>query len=205
MADYLVTDTELTSVADAIRTKGGTSANLSFPTGFVSAINAIISNAVLGSKTITSNGTYDPRDDSLDGYSSVTVNVAGTNISPFTHFKTGTITKGNVTSNTVITTVSDLGFEPTVFALYRTDNTTTANTILMAFTYMFDKTNGTQWRVTVKRGSSATALSLAGMGYAQASRSTQSSGTLRISSTNIDIYAISSCALWGTYRWVALA
>lgn len=41
MTDYLVTDTELTSIADAIRTKGGTSANLSFPTEFVSAINAI--------------------------------------------------------------------------------------------------------------------------------------------------------------------
>lgn len=41
MSDYLVTDTELTSIANAIRTKGGTSANLSFPTGFVSAINAI--------------------------------------------------------------------------------------------------------------------------------------------------------------------
>lgn len=41
MSDYLVTDTELTSIADAIRTKGGTSADLSFPTEFVSAINAI--------------------------------------------------------------------------------------------------------------------------------------------------------------------
>lgn len=41
MADYLVTDTELTSIADAIRTKGGTSASLEFPTEFVSAINDI--------------------------------------------------------------------------------------------------------------------------------------------------------------------
>lgn len=41
MADYLVTDTELTSVANAIRTKGGTSASLSFPTEFVSAIENI--------------------------------------------------------------------------------------------------------------------------------------------------------------------
>ena len=41
MADYLVTDTELTSVASAIRTKGGTSANLLFPTEFVSAIQNI--------------------------------------------------------------------------------------------------------------------------------------------------------------------
>lgn len=41
MADYLVTDTELTSVADEIRTKGGTSAPLAFPAEFVSAIAAI--------------------------------------------------------------------------------------------------------------------------------------------------------------------
>ena len=39
--DYLVTDTELTSVANAIRTKGGTASQLVFPNGFVSAINAI--------------------------------------------------------------------------------------------------------------------------------------------------------------------
>lgn len=41
MANYLTTDTDLTAVADAIRTKGGTSAALSFPTGFVDAIQAI--------------------------------------------------------------------------------------------------------------------------------------------------------------------
>ena len=41
MSDYLVTDTELTSIADAIRTKGGTSASLTFPSAFVSAINNI--------------------------------------------------------------------------------------------------------------------------------------------------------------------
>lgn len=41
MTDYLTTDTELTSVANAIRTKGGTSEQLVYPTGFVSAIEAI--------------------------------------------------------------------------------------------------------------------------------------------------------------------
>ena len=41
MANYLTTDTELTSIADAIRTKGGTQADLVYPTGFVSAINDI--------------------------------------------------------------------------------------------------------------------------------------------------------------------
>ncbi len=38
---YLTTDVELSQVANAIRTKGGTSAPLAFPTGFVSAIGAI--------------------------------------------------------------------------------------------------------------------------------------------------------------------
>ena len=43
MADYLTTDTELKSIADAIRTKGGTSETLSYPDGFVSAIDNISS------------------------------------------------------------------------------------------------------------------------------------------------------------------
>ena len=41
MANYITTDTDLTSVADAIRAKGGTSAALTYPTGFVSAIENI--------------------------------------------------------------------------------------------------------------------------------------------------------------------
>lgn len=41
MANYLVTDTELTSIADAVREKSGTTADLEFPTEFISAIAAI--------------------------------------------------------------------------------------------------------------------------------------------------------------------
>lgn len=41
MAEYLTNDTDLKKVANAIRVKGGTSANLSYPDGFVSAIQAI--------------------------------------------------------------------------------------------------------------------------------------------------------------------
>lgn len=59
MADYLTTDTELTAIADAIRTKGGTSASLTYPNGFVSAINAIPTGGGGGltAKTITGYGT----------------------------------------------------------------------------------------------------------------------------------------------------
>lgn len=42
---YLTTDVELTSVADAIRSKGGTSSPLVYPSGFVSAVNAIPTSA----------------------------------------------------------------------------------------------------------------------------------------------------------------
>ena len=41
MADYIVKDTELTSVANAIRTAGVTNSLLSFPNGFISAVENI--------------------------------------------------------------------------------------------------------------------------------------------------------------------
>ena len=40
MADYIVTSGELTTVANAIREKNGTSSSLSWPDGFVSGINS---------------------------------------------------------------------------------------------------------------------------------------------------------------------
>lgn len=39
--EYAVNQTDLSSVANAIRTKGGTSAQLAFPSGFVTAIEGI--------------------------------------------------------------------------------------------------------------------------------------------------------------------
>ena len=41
MAEYLTNTADLTEVADAIRAKGGTSAPLVYPSGFVSAIQSI--------------------------------------------------------------------------------------------------------------------------------------------------------------------
>ena len=75
MADYLTTDTELTSVANAIRTKGGTSAQLVYPTGFVSAIDAISTTPTLQSKTAyprVSAQIVNP-DSGYDGLSQVTI------------------------------------------------------------------------------------------------------------------------------------
>ena len=78
MSNYIVSDTSLGSVADAIRTKGGTSAPLTYPQGFIDAIDDIQTggSAVIQSLSVTQNGTY-TAPSGVDGYSPVTVNVSG--------------------------------------------------------------------------------------------------------------------------------
>ncbi len=79
MANYIVSDTNLTAVADAIRTKGGTSAPLEFPDEFVSAIGDIQtgggSSVTVEALSVTQNGTYTAPTGTA--YSPVTVNVSG--------------------------------------------------------------------------------------------------------------------------------
>ena len=59
LVDSTQLDADLTSVADAIRTKGGTSAQMAFPVGFIQAINTMSSDleplmsAVLTSANVT--------------------------------------------------------------------------------------------------------------------------------------------------------
>lgn len=75
---YKVSDSELTAVADALRTAMGTSDPLVFPMGFESAV-ATLSAPNLGTKTVTDNGTYQASSDSLDGYSAFTVSIPSAN------------------------------------------------------------------------------------------------------------------------------
>lgn len=61
MSNYIASDTDLTSVANAIRTKGNTQAALEFPNGFVNAIGSIptgggAANIVTGTFTGETNG-----------------------------------------------------------------------------------------------------------------------------------------------------
>lgn len=63
MAEYLTKTEHLKAVADAIRAKGGTSAPLAYPNGFVSAIQSIPSGSAKEEQektvTITANGTVE--------------------------------------------------------------------------------------------------------------------------------------------------
>lgn len=71
MAEYLTNTADLTAVADAIRAKGGTAKQLVYPSGFVSAIQAIQAGAVEALewhqcpelvRNYLANVTYDPTD-----------------------------------------------------------------------------------------------------------------------------------------------
>ena len=82
MTDYLVTNTEMTAVADAIRGQAGTAGQLSFPEGFVSAIQGIQTEPTLQEKTVTpstSAQTVTP-DAGYDGLSKVTIGAVPTAI-----------------------------------------------------------------------------------------------------------------------------
>lgn len=74
MAEYLTNTADLTAVADAIRAKGGTAAQLVYPSGFVSAIQAIETGAVESLewhqcpelvRNYLANVVYDPNDYSV--------------------------------------------------------------------------------------------------------------------------------------------
>lgn len=76
MAEYLATDSDLTSVANAIRVKAEISGTLEFPDGFIAAINSISGGGTeVEPISITENGTYTAP--SGKAYSPVTVNVSG--------------------------------------------------------------------------------------------------------------------------------
>ena len=115
MANYLTTDTDLTAVANAIRTKGGTSSQLSFPSGFVQAIGEISGGGGItptGTKeiAITENGTTT---EDVTNYASaeITVNVSGggSGVGGLTKYYTGTATAA---SSAEISFTHNLGSVP---------------------------------------------------------------------------------------------
>ena len=81
VTDYLVKSTELVSVADAIRAKGGTTEQLAFPAGFVSAVERIQSGGGGGATEPYIEETYDADGNLID------VNLVGyTTIRPYAFY-----------------------------------------------------------------------------------------------------------------------
>lgn len=104
MADYIATDTELTTVADAIRTKGGTSAALEWPSGYAQAIANIPSGITpTGTISITSNGTHD-----VTNYASANVAVesSGGGLEPILTYPIGALTTTSTTGTSTGVTIT---------------------------------------------------------------------------------------------------
>ena len=120
MADYKVVnttqlDSDLTSVADAIRAKGGTSAGLAFPAGFVNAISAI------------STGSNTPASSQHFATDIVTVSTAGQRltVSNIRDAQTGEAFTPRAVAGficpTTTTNYTSTGSKPAVVAFYRND------------------------------------------------------------------------------------
>lgn len=76
MSEYLVTDTQLTNVANAIRTKGNTNSELVWPNGYISAINSLSPDEVnLQDRIVTPSASnqYISADSEYDGLGTVMV------------------------------------------------------------------------------------------------------------------------------------
>jgi hypothetical protein len=76
LVDSAQLDNNLTSIANAIRTKGGTSAQMAFPAGFVSAVQAIPTGSTpTGTKQININANGTTTED-VTNYASAQITVA---------------------------------------------------------------------------------------------------------------------------------
>ena len=107
VVDSAALDSKLTQVADAIRTKGNTSADLQFPSGFISAIQAIQTGTELqivvsvtsGATVTATKGSLSVSGTSVNGTCTLTVPEAGT--------WSVTATLNGQTSNTPSVSVKD--------------------------------------------------------------------------------------------------
>ena len=97
LVDSTQLDADLTAVANAIRTKGGTSAALAFPAGFVTAIGAISGGGSVQTGTVAGNGSAD-----------ITIPVNGT-VSAIIVY-TEDFSTGVNYENVEVTAVSGVGF-----------------------------------------------------------------------------------------------
>lgn len=111
MANYLTTDTELTGIANAIRSASGTSEPISFPSGFATAIGGILGAAtadanatsahILSGKTAYVNGNKVTGSIATKAASDVTI--SGNNVSIPSGYYASTVSKAVGTSKSAQT------------------------------------------------------------------------------------------------------
>lgn len=103
VVDSSLLDTNLTIVANAIRSKGGTTENLSFPDGFVSAVQAIQTGGGSGDSSGVIGGSFTP----TENVSTIEVDV-GTTFRHFVLYTFDTITGQSVKASKFLLVDLDL-------------------------------------------------------------------------------------------------
>lgn len=144
MSNYIVDGADLTSVANAIRTKGGTSAQLAFPADFVSAVQAIPTGVTpAGTKqiSITANGTTT---EDVTNYANAEIAVNVPSADKLAVLASGVYTRTTSSGNLSIPISS---FQGTIHAIYIEVASVTSNTAqfvatLRVFSDMFTTFGG---------------------------------------------------------------
>lgn len=152
--DYKVTDTELTSVADAIRTKGSTSAPLEWPDGFAQAVIDLPSGGssltitvytAAGADVTVTNGaeTYTGTADA-DGHFATDVSSAGTYT--VSAYDSGELL-GTKSVNVVFNYTTMIGFDPSALTFANCTADRFTQIIQMAHSGTIDLQNDLGWAV----------------------------------------------------------
>ena len=123
MAEYLTNTTDLTKVASAIREKGGTSASLVYPDGFVSAIQAIQTGTELqiivtvesGATVTATKGSLSISGISVDGTCTLVVPEAGT-------WSVSAMLNGQTSNTQIVSVVDSYAVELPFFSVSSTLN-----------------------------------------------------------------------------------
>ena len=189
LVDSTQLDTDLTSVANAIRTKGGTSASLAFPSGFVTAIGNISTGGtprtsddleVSGATVTAPAGTY-----ASAASKSVASGTAGT----------PTATKGTVTNHSVDVTPSVTNTTGYITGSTKTGTAVTVSASELASGNKEITANGTNIDVV---GYSTVSVAVPGGGSSKNVQVVQ--GTTRVSSSAVTaIGAEMTVSKTGTY------
>ena len=123
MAEYLTNTTDLTKVASAIRKKGGTTAQLIYPDGFVTAIQAIqtgtelqiVATVASGATVTATKGSLSVSGTSVNGTCTLTVPEAGT-------WSVSAMLNGQTSNTQIVSVVDSYAVELPFFSVSSTLN-----------------------------------------------------------------------------------
>lgn len=202
MSKVMLSESYLEDIADAIRTKNGSSDTYK-PAEMADAIEDIPGGITPSTGTkqisITSNGTTT---EDVTNYASaeITVNVSGGD----SESVTGTFSVENDTKSAVtITTLTEIGFKPSIFIMYEATKQTESTTQYGICVACRLQIGGFYIRAYERYSNTGGSVAA---GSVPTDWTVSQGGYLHLSGDNIDYVASNTCILLGgvTYNWIAI-